>query len=475
MLAVAALVGSGRGRGRRATARRAEGGQSGSSPTLVRIDGSWRDVSSWAEKHPGGAWLLRACHGRDVTPLFHAIHWREGSSSAAVLEKLPVSGPPDGAKPYAFKAAADAPPPLAPSGQARQSDSAFARDIAAFLAEEFPTPESAKADAFHWSLVGLALALAGYCWAGWLHGDLLLAFAVPFAHWLLTGLTFHEAGHGNLSSIPAVNYAMQFTSLPIVYNPWVFWSSHIFSHHAYTNDENYDSDVHLWNPIRLCEASPVDGPAKPFLGTQGLNQFLLKSALSTLNTCVLAPGRILFDRQGGVDSVPAGVGKAQLALSLLPPLLVLVLPVLNFHDEPARMMFLMLWPWLVSGAIWTTVTQVSHIQSECQFPAQDSVDEGACWWRRQAETTLEYSQDSVLWTYLTAGLNMQGLHHVTAGQVNFCHFTRIYPKYAAICAKHGVPVHQREDVFAATQGLLSFVDRINPTDGERSPVLADAA
>merc|ERR1712150_209167 len=327
------------------------------------------------------------------------------------------------------------------------------------------TPESAKADMRHWVLIGISLVLTGCCWAGWIQGNLLAALVLPFVHWFLTGLTFHEAGHGNLSSNPAVNNAMQFTSLPIVYNPWVFWSSHIFSHHQYTNDEDYDVDVHLWSPIRLCEATTVTGPPAAFLGTKGVDQFLLKSTLSTLNTCILAPGRILLDRQTStrIDSVPAGVNKPDLALSLLPSLLVILWPVLAFHSDPLRMVFLMLWPWLVSGTIWTIVTQVSHFQSECQFPPQDELNEGeACWWKRQAETTLEYSQDSVLWTYLTAGLNMQGLHHVTAGQVCFCHFPRIYPKYAAICAKHGVEIRSKENLWSAMVSLFMFVDRINP-------------
>jgi len=370
--------------------------------TIIRIDGQWRDVSAWVEKHPGGAWLLRACHGRDMTPLFHAIHWREETSSKDIFSKLPLAQPPHNVDPYAFQVTAGAPAPLAPTGPARCS-SAFAQDVAALLAEEFPTPESAKADMQHWVLIGISLVLTGCCWAGWMQGNLLAALVLPFVHWFLTGLTFHEAGHGNLSSNPAVNNAMQFTSLPIVYNPWVFWSSHIFSHHQYTNDEDYDVDVHLWSPIRLCEATTVTGPPAAFLGTKGVDQFLLKSTLSTLNTCILAPGRILLDRQTStrIDSVPAGVNKPDLALSLLPSLLVILWPVLTFHSDPLRMVFLMLWPWLVSGTIWTIVTQVSHIQSECQFPPQDELNEGeACWWKRQAETTLEYSQDSVLWTYL---------------------------------------------------------------------------
>lgn len=432
------------------------------APAIVRINDAWCDVSAWAEKHPGGAWFLQCCHGRDVTALFHLIHWRPDSNSKATLEKLPKVDPElmreTCAQPFAFQAKIDAPKPLVPKGH---SKSAFARELAELFAQEFPTLESTKADAFHWTLIVLAMISTCICWTGWLQGNMLAATTLPFVHWLLTGLTFHEAGHGGLSSNPSVNWAMQFTALPITYNPWVFWASHQFSHHPYTNNEHYDSDVHLWSPVRLCEATPEEESPKPFLGLLGLDQFLFKSALSTLNTCILAPGRVLLDRQSSnnVDSIPAGVSKFQLALSMIPSLLVLLLPIINFHDDPLRMLFLALWPWLVSGSIWTTVTQVSHIQSECQFPPEDDTDE-PCWWKRQIETTLDYSQDSMFWAVLAAGLNMQGLHHVMP-TVCYCHYPRIYPKYRALCESHGVQIRERENIFSAMEGMLSFVDRIN--------------
>jgi cytochrome b involved in lipid metabolism len=41
---------------------------------LTRIDGRTYDLSSFADKHPGGADLLALAAGRDATTLFYSYH-----------------------------------------------------------------------------------------------------------------------------------------------------------------------------------------------------------------------------------------------------------------------------------------------------------------------------------------------------------------------------------------------------------------
>ncbi|PNH06950.1 putative Delta(5) fatty acid desaturase C [Tetrabaena socialis] len=54
-------------------------------------------------------------------------------------------------------------------------------------------------------------------------------------------------------------------------------------------------------------------------------------------------------------------------------------------------------------------------------------------------------QESYLWSYLTIGLNMQSLHHIVPG-VSYSQLTSMYPKYRAICAKHGIRLLERRSL-----------------------------
>lgn len=475
----------------------------GHTPLPVRIDGEWYDVGEWASRHPGGAWLLEYSRGKDVTALFHSIHLRSSSTSHAVLAKLPRIEPADGVagieRPFVFEretalagapAAEDGVPPapvLRPS--------AFTRDLQRLVDEEFPTVESTKATAAHWAQIGAAAALAGACWLGWAHGSVAAACALPLAQWLLAALTCHEATHSNLSTRPWLNYALQFTAHPLMFNVFCWIPEHLTSHHQFTNDERLDVDVHLFAPVRLSRpvgaedgaragAQPTAAKAEDasaFLGTRGYGQFVLKGCLSTLGTSLLQPLRALCGWQTpnfgeNITPVPSSVSQAQLALSVAPSLVALLYPLVAFGaSAPARALFLSAWPFVGMSIIWTVMTQVSHIQSECQVPpcaepgAPGAADPSAqplsasCWWARQAETALDYSVGSRVWTALSAGLNSQSLHH-TLPMVCSCHYPRIYARYAELCARHGVRLSVVQDLGEAMRGLSAFVREMNRHD-----------
>ena len=99
--------------------------------------------------HPGGAWMLEFVRGRDVTAIFHAIHWRPGRKSSNILEHLPRLDMTDEAvqisEPYIFRRTDEAEEPLVPS----QTRSAFANDLRQLFADEFPVPGSEKASVAH--------------------------------------------------------------------------------------------------------------------------------------------------------------------------------------------------------------------------------------------------------------------------------------------------------------------------------------
>lgn len=432
----------------------------------VRINDKWYDVQKWTEQHPGGAWIFEFVRGRDVTALFHAIHWHKGSRAASILQHLPqldeARAMDEGAEPFTF-AQEGAAPPLLPTSE----KSEFVKELHEFLSQEFPTLESTKASPFQWTLITLALMCTAICWWGWFNGDLLLTALLPLVQWMLTSLTFHDACHSALSTIPEVNYLFQFTAHPLYENAFIWYTQHLVSHHQYTNDDNYDSDIHIMGTTRLAEATSKSDDPRPLFGTYGYTQFLIKGFLCTIGSCILGPVWALLDRPHPpygycIQPAPPSVSKLELGLSILPSVLVLIWPLVAFFADPMRALFLSAWPFLGSSVIWFVLAFTSHVQEECQPPAEGkSKLAETCWWARQAETSLDYSVGDAFWGHAVSGLNAQSLHHLVPN-VCHCHFPRIYSRYAEICSKHGVRLNQRQNLLTAIDGLLSFAKRVNP-------------
>ena len=117
-------------------------------------------------------------------------------------------------------------------------------------------------------------------------------------------------------------------------------------------------------------------------------------------------------------------------------------------------------PMAVASLCFMLVTQVSHIQEGCQ--RNETLDEPDPF-KRQAQTSLDYSPTSRLTGFLTGGLNLQSIHHLLPS-VSCVHYPAMYPKFLAICEKHGC-LPDRADGFAhALAKHWSYVYRLGKGD-----------
>ena len=114
---------------------------------------------------------------------------------------------------------------------------------------------------------------------------------------------------------------------------------------------------------------------------------------------------------------------------------------------------LWLYPWAVTGAIWTVMTQVSHVQEDCQRPPTGDADD---YFRWQVESAVDYSVTSELVPKLTASLSLQSMHHVLPS-VCGCHFHSLRPEFEAICKAHGVRLNTRRDISDAWRTAIKRV------------------
>lgn len=101
------------------------------------------------------------------------------------------------------------------------------------------------------------MVATGYCWHGWFQGNVAMVAILPLVHWILAAHTCHEATHATLSTNEHVNYWLQFTAHPIMFNVFVWIPQHLISHHQYTNDPNMDVDVHHFAPALLSGTIPL--------------------------------------------------------------------------------------------------------------------------------------------------------------------------------------------------------------------------
>lgn len=267
----------------------------------------------------------------------------------------------------------------------------------------------------------------------------------------------------------------------------------------YTNDYRHDVDCHHFAPALISNEQP--GYAVQQAGSR-FNEgwtFVWKGFLTTLGTSILQPVRrnegsnprdprlrlpppshapppppglmglqmrTLLEKPTpnydvNVTPVPQAVSKRQLLLSVLPSFFVLLYPLLAFVPRaPLLGLWLTAWPWVGMSMIFTAMTQVSHVQEQTQ-PGKDAARASQCWTTRQILTSLDYSVsgsalETQVVTALAAGLNAQSLHHAMPS-VSCAHFPRIYDEYAAICARHDVPLRQSANAATAVSEMLQYM------------------
>lgn len=206
-------------------------------PVRLRIDGQWYDASGWADKHPGGRYVLDWADGFDVSGAFHTIHIFSSKRVSDILATLPrvepeqpntqqpiqrvppaaqsltgmdrfmaagervvqLCSPPDpavlGCEPPPVVGASALPWQQTGDHEGGTIESALKRDLEALLRRRFASPAEYKATPEHWARIVGALAVWAVCFGGWLHGSTAASLLLPFAQWLVFSPTVSPPGH----------------------------------------------------------------------------------------------------------------------------------------------------------------------------------------------------------------------------------------------------------------------------------------
>ena len=57
----------------------------------IKIGGKWYDATDWADRHPGGRYVLEWADGYDCTNAFHTIHLFSSNKASDMLARMPVA------------------------------------------------------------------------------------------------------------------------------------------------------------------------------------------------------------------------------------------------------------------------------------------------------------------------------------------------------------------------------------------------
>ena len=392
------------------------------------------DLESFKKIHPGGELSIVLAEGRDCTQLFEQYHIRNNNHRSMLTHIAKKQG-----KTWTC------PEPMDP----------FQKDLRRAVQEHTKD--------YTMSLSRVALLAAVACIdlaavVGWAYGSWIACAVFPFLHWLLIVNTVHDAAHFAISNHPWINNCVSFLSTPYYYITPMWHLEHNISHHLHTNQLHRDIDLIFGLPLfRLHPGTKW----RPHMKYQSyiipVYNFLLTSIVET----IVFPTLVLlqlpqFKTFFGNYNKFLQYTRLQTYTQMCINIGFLVYPFLVF--TPSKAVFFSFFPPMITGAIFMAVTQISHIQEDTQ-----TLHSSESWMREMVDSSLDYAQDSPMWTFLTGGLNIQSLHHCVPvlSSSRYCEF---YPTYRKICEKHGIRIREVPTFWDATRMYWKYIHILSLKD-----------
>ena len=196
-------------------------------PRYWTIHGKAYDLSSFVEKHPGGAYILLLGKGRDCTELFESVHALSGiNGPRSMLKKYEV--PNQDVKEEMFS----------------WDDDGFYNVLRERVYKRFKG-RNYKATWFVIGKIYLLISLYLFCWIqAFLTGNYLFAIASGIFTEMVGFCLMHDSSHNAVSKRPIVNYCGLLWSSWTLWNHWKWLQHHVYGHHSYTGIYGKDPDIH---------------------------------------------------------------------------------------------------------------------------------------------------------------------------------------------------------------------------------------
>jgi linoleoyl-CoA desaturase len=245
----------------------------------------------------------------------------------------------------------------------------------------------------------------------------------------------HDAGHQAYSERRSVNKWLARTLDLVGGSSYIWHWKHAHFHHTYVNIDDYDSDINLG---ALARFSP--GQKRHWHHRWQHIYLWVLYGFTAVSWHLHDDFRDIATATIGKRRMPRPRGK-DLAVFVLGKVvffgLAFALP-LAFHSIGAVLLFYTVTA-MVAGLLLALVFQLAHVVEEASFPAaNDAGRMDKPWAIHQLETTVNFSRDSRLITWLVGGLNFQIEHHLFP-RVCHIHYPAISRVVESACLEYGVP------------------------------------
>jgi linoleoyl-CoA desaturase len=288
-----------------------------------------------------------------------------------------------------------------------------------------------------------------------------LAFSLAFAMAAIGFNIQHDGGHSAISRYRWVNKIAAMSLDLIGASSYLWHWKHVIFHHTYVNITGVDADIEIGKLVRF---SPHQKRSHwhrwqhvylwPLYGIMASRWHLMGDFQDIYNGKI---GPHSIPRPKGLDLAIFIVGK------LTSVCLLLAMPMF-FHDWWVVVLYYI----LVTGVIGMTLSivfQLAHCVEEAEFPLADTATHRLedTWAMHQVKTTVDFSRDSKVISWLLGGLNFQIEHHLFP---RVCHTN--YPALSRIvektCQEYGVKYSVHPTFGAGLRSHYQWLHRMGHTD-----------
>ncbi|WP_458071397.1 fatty acid desaturase family protein [Rhodanobacter sp. BL-MT-08] len=282
----------------------------------------------------------------------------------------------------------------------------------------------------------------------------------------------HDGGHQAYSDRRWVNRLMALTLDLVGGSSYIWQWKHARFHHTWVNVAGHDSDIDLGVLGRL---SP-EQPWRPWHRWQHLYLWVLYGVTAIRwhvygdfrDMITGTVGERPFDRPRRWDLAGFVIGK------LVFFMLAFGLP-LFFHSIGAVLLFYTTTS-AVAGVLLALVFQMAHVVEEADFPAPNTASRqmDTPWAIHQLETTVDFSRDSRVLSWLIGGLNFQIEHHLFP-RISHVHYPAVARVVEATCREYGITYRTHRSFAAGIASHYRWLRRLATPVVDVRPVLAPVA
>ncbi|MEQ8909554.1 MAG: acyl-CoA desaturase [Vicingaceae bacterium] len=291
----------------------------------------------------------------------------------------------------------------------------------------------------------------------------LMMFGVVTSPWMLFAMcvimglgmagiglsVMHDANHGSFSRKKWLNKTAGFSLNFLGGNVNNWKAQHNILHHSYTNIEGYDEDI---SPAGILRFSPHAEKKKVHRF-----QFIYAWFLYGLMTLSWTFSKdfvdvVRFNKMGLYKQLRTSFNK-ELWLIVITRVVyftyMVVLPFIFIEMTWWQFIIGFLTIHVIAGTTLALIFQLAHVMEETEFPLpKDGNIIPSQFAAHQLQTTLNFSNNNRLFSWLIGGLNFQVEHHLFPN-ISHVHYPKIAPIVRETAQEFGMPYNSEDSFFRA--------------------------